>query len=109
MPTSINAPNAVTVLYAPLTAPQHTSPMFIPRLQTGARSRRRSKIADSEDPFLPREVAAAKAQVAPTGERQGKESIAATRVNATKGVSSLVDWKAIQDMSAKVCSTRTRK
>lgn len=58
---------------------------------------RRSKFTYEEDLLLLREVAAAKAHVAPTGETRERFEIAAAKANATKKISTNIAWKPLQD------------
>lgn len=58
---------------------------------------RKSKFKPDEDLIIVREVAAARAHVAPNGETRERFEVAAAKVNGSKRLVSSVTWKSVQD------------
>ena len=69
---------------------------------------RRAKFSPSEDLDIVREVAAAKAHIAPMGQTRQRFEIAASKANASRKFAAEVTWKAFQDLYKRLQSRLDR-
>ena len=94
------------VVPSPLSA-RDTNPLEVAsrsNLHGDSRTGRRPKFTPDDDLVLVREVAAAKAHIAPNGATKERFETAAKKSNATKRLSCAVTWKSVQDRYKRIQS-----